>query len=54
MSTRAMASVELHRRLGFEEVTRDFSFPGLTFEGGKGILFRAPITRTDRLEHAAR
>jgi ribosomal protein S18 acetylase RimI-like enzyme len=34
------ASIELHRKVGFEEVTRDFSFPGLTFEGGEGILFR--------------
>jgi len=34
------ASIELHRRFGFEEVTRDFSFPGLTFAGGEGVLFR--------------
>jgi ribosomal protein S18 acetylase RimI-like enzyme len=34
------ASIELHRRFGFEEVTRRFSFPGLAFAGGEGILFR--------------
>jgi ribosomal protein S18 acetylase RimI-like enzyme len=39
-NARNTASIELHRRLGFEEVSRRFSFPGLTFEGGEGILFR--------------
>jgi len=39
-NARNTASIELHRRFGFEEVTRDFSFPGLTFDGGSGILFR--------------
>jgi ribosomal protein S18 acetylase RimI-like enzyme len=42
-----IASIELHRRLGFEEVVRDFSFPGVTFVGkGVGILYRAlgPLT----------
>lgn len=38
-NARNTASIELHRRFGFEEVTRHFSFPGLTFDGGKGILF---------------
>jgi ribosomal protein S18 acetylase RimI-like enzyme len=42
-NARNSASIELHRRFGFEEVTRRFSFPGLTFEGGEGILFRAPL-----------
>ena len=40
-NARNAASIELHRRFGFEEVSRSFSFPGLTFEGGEGILFRA-------------
>jgi ribosomal protein S18 acetylase RimI-like enzyme len=39
-NARNNASIELHRRLGFEEITRHFFFPGLTFEGGEGILFR--------------
>jgi ribosomal protein S18 acetylase RimI-like enzyme len=32
------ASLDLHRRLGFEEVTRDFSVPGVDFAGGVGVL----------------
>jgi ribosomal protein S18 acetylase RimI-like enzyme len=39
-NARNAASIELHRRFGFEEVSRRFSFPGLTFDGGEGILFR--------------
>jgi ribosomal protein S18 acetylase RimI-like enzyme len=39
-NARNNASIELHRRLGFEEITRRFSFPGLTFDGGEGVLFR--------------
>jgi ribosomal protein S18 acetylase RimI-like enzyme len=42
-NARNSASIELHRRFGFEEVTRHFSFPGLAFEGGEGILFRADL-----------
>jgi ribosomal protein S18 acetylase RimI-like enzyme len=41
---RNTASIELHRRLGCEEVTRRFSFPGLAFEGGgEGILSRLAL-----------
>ena len=33
------ASIDLHRKLGFHEVQRDFRFPGATFSGGgTGIL----------------
>jgi ribosomal protein S18 acetylase RimI-like enzyme len=39
-NARNIASIKLHRRFGFEEVTRRFSFPSLTFDGGEGILFR--------------
>jgi ribosomal protein S18 acetylase RimI-like enzyme len=39
-NARNVASIDLHRRFGFEEVTRRFSFPGSTFHGGEGILFR--------------
>ena len=38
-----LASIELHRRLGFREVTRTFSFPGVSFDGGDGVLFRAEL-----------
>ena len=42
-NARNLASIELHRRLGFREVTRDFSFPGVTFEGGVGVLYHAAL-----------
>jgi len=33
-------TIELHEKLGFNELTRDFTFPGVTFSGeGIGILF---------------
>jgi ribosomal protein S18 acetylase RimI-like enzyme len=38
-----VASIDLHRLLGFEEVSRRFSFPGLAFEGGEGVLFRLEL-----------
>jgi ribosomal protein S18 acetylase RimI-like enzyme len=40
------ASLRLHQRLGFREVTREFSFPGVTFAGGTGVLCRAAIGAT--------
>jgi ribosomal protein S18 acetylase RimI-like enzyme len=42
-NARNEASIDLHRKLGFVEVTRDFTFPGASFEGGMGILFRVKI-----------
>ncbi len=42
-NARNTTSIELHRRFGFEEISRRFSFPGLTFDGGEGILFRARL-----------
>lgn len=41
------SSLDLHTGLGFEEVTRDFWFPGLTFDGGEGVLARARLPRRD-------
>jgi ribosomal protein S18 acetylase RimI-like enzyme len=35
------ASLDLHARLGFVEVTRDFEVAGVTFDGGEGVLARA-------------
>ncbi|MCI0746907.1 MAG: GNAT family N-acetyltransferase [Verrucomicrobia subdivision 3 bacterium] len=32
-------SIALHSRLGFRELTRDFSFPGAEFDGGTGVLY---------------
>jgi ribosomal protein S18 acetylase RimI-like enzyme len=42
-NARNTISIELHRKLGFEEISRRFSFPGLTFDGGEGILFRRSL-----------
>jgi len=37
-------SIRLHQHLGFQEVTRDFGFPGLAFsEGQSGILFKSTL-----------
>jgi ribosomal protein S18 acetylase RimI-like enzyme len=38
------ASLRLHQRLGFHEVTRDFTYPGVTFTGGTGVLCRARLS----------
>ncbi len=44
------ASIKLHARFGFQELTRDFVYPRLTFEGGVGVLYRASLvpTKSDR------
>jgi ribosomal protein S18 acetylase RimI-like enzyme len=44
-NARNQSSLDLHTDLGFAEVTRDFWFPGLTFDGGVGILVRASLNR---------
>lgn len=40
-NARNHASLALHERLGFREVTRDFWYPGVGFDGGEGVLCRA-------------
>lgn len=37
-NARNEASLEMHQELGFVEVSRSFTFPGVTFEGGEGVL----------------
>lgn len=37
-NARNTASLALHASLGFREVTREFEFPGVRFEGGVGVL----------------
>jgi GNAT superfamily N-acetyltransferase len=37
-NSRNEASLEMHKELGFEEVSRRFTFPGVTFDGGEGVL----------------
>ena len=46
-NARNRVSVDLHRQLGFVEVTRDFAFPDASFEEGEGILFRVDLTSSD-------
>ena len=43
-NARNRSSLDLHAELGFAEVTRDFWFPGLTFDGGVGVLARLGFT----------
>jgi len=50
VNERNTVSIDLHRHFGFVELTRDFSFPGATFEGGSGILFKLDL-RNWRKEH---
>lgn len=42
-NARNRVSIDLHVKLGFREVTRDFWYPGTSFVGGVGILFRAGL-----------
>lgn len=37
------ATLDLHQRLGFEEVTHDFSFPNAPLQPGTGVLLRASV-----------
>ncbi len=43
-NVRNRVSIELHHEFGFVEFTRDFIYPGATFEGGIGVLFRVELT----------
>jgi ribosomal protein S18 acetylase RimI-like enzyme len=40
-NARNLASIALHAKLGFGEVTRTFSYPNVSFDGGVGVLGRA-------------
>jgi len=42
------ASIDLHEEFGFEERTRDFVAPGVSFTGGVGILLRLDLERWAR------
>jgi ribosomal protein S18 acetylase RimI-like enzyme len=43
VNARNRSSIALHAGFGFEEMTREFEYPGVTFTGGVGILFRLRI-----------
>lgn len=38
-------SIELHSHFGFHEISRDFTYPGVTFTGGEGLLFRTDLSK---------
>ncbi len=42
-NARNRASIALHERFGFERMQGHFELPGVSFEGGEGQLFRAPV-----------
>jgi ribosomal protein S18 acetylase RimI-like enzyme len=48
------ASLLLHQGLGFREVTRDFTYPGVTFTGGAGVLCRARLTADSPIPESRR
>lgn len=54
-NARNRVSIDLHARFGFTELTRDFVFPGVSFTGGVGILFRADLAALAglKLDHDA-
>ena len=37
-NARNQVSLDLHRKLGFMELSRAFSGPGIQFDGGHGVL----------------
>lgn len=45
INARNLASIDLHRRLGFVEVERAATFAGIDFVGGEGVLLRHPGRR---------
>ena len=44
-NARNRVTIDLHQKLGFVELTRDFSHPQVRFEGGAGILFGCDLTQ---------
>lgn len=49
-NARNTVSIEMHRAVGFVEVTRDFYHPDALFEGGVGILFTRELGDLASLE----
>jgi ribosomal protein S18 acetylase RimI-like enzyme len=48
-NARNAASIAMHQRLGFVEVTRECSFPGSTFQPGAGVLCRMTLPREETI-----
>jgi ribosomal protein S18 acetylase RimI-like enzyme len=51
-NARNRVSRHLHGRFGFTELSRDFVYPGVTFTGGAGILYRAVLSDPSKLTTA--
>ena len=47
-NARNRVSIDLHTQLGFEPITEDFWYPRVSFEGGRGILFRSTLPAPKR------
>jgi predicted N-acetyltransferase YhbS len=43
VNERNRASIDLHAAFGFREAMRDLRVPGMTFQGGVGLLFEADL-----------
>lgn len=48
------ASLDLHKQLGFVEISRDFAINGVTFTGGQGVLCKASGKLADVIDLAGR
>lgn len=44
-NTRNAATIRLHEEFGFAQQDRDFAIPGVSFEGGDGVLFRRVLAQ---------
>jgi ribosomal protein S18 acetylase RimI-like enzyme len=44
-NARNRVSIDLHEKYEFTELTRDFNYPNVEFEGGEGILFVADLIK---------
>ena len=42
-------SIDMHKQFVFTEISRNFVYPDVSFEGGEGILFKADLQKSDRL-----
>ena len=45
VNARNRASIDLHAKFGFEPIDENYQAKGVTFTGGRGILFRVSLAR---------
>jgi len=53
-NARNQTSLDLHRKLGFTELTRTFTGPGVAFDGGRGVLDVIDLRNAPRWRTATR